>query len=232
MSEPKFTGVWIPAMVFQNANLSMTAKLLYGVVAALDGSDGCYASNAYLQRHLGLSERSIQAVLKELDDACLIRREEFNGKRIIRTVESIALSNANTNTQVTRSEEGCRKLRRGVQKTAGEGCRKLHPYNIVDNKEDNNNKSMPWAEGVEAPFESEAFQKAWMAWIDYRKELKKALKPTTVKAQWKQFAVWGEAKSIKAIEISIKNGWTGLFEPHMNNQYKQYPLQAKDHDVF
>jgi hypothetical protein len=237
MSEPKFTGVWIPAGVFQRADLSMSAKLLYGVVAGLDGSDGCYASNSYLQRHLGLSERSIQVVLKELDDACLIRRENFDGKRIIRTVESIALSTSFANSCVTHSEEkGCKKLRGRVQKTAGEGCKKLHPYNKEDNKEDITTPTpsceddIPWTEGL--PFDSKAFSEAWASWIEYRKEMKKPLKPTTVKAQWKELVKWGEQKSIEAIEQSIKMGWQGLFEPRQNgfNQYNKKPLTANDHN--
>lgn len=244
MSEPKFTGVWIPAGVFQRADLSMTAKLLYGVIAGLDGSDGCYASNAYLQRHLGLSERSIQGVLKELDDATLIRREDFNGKRIIRTVESIALSNSYSDAQVTRSEgEGCKILRGGVQKTAGEGCKKLHPYNKEDNKEDKKNKKkksvvgsvdeIPWTEPL--PFSSDAFSRAWQSWLDYRKEMKKPLKDSTVKAQWREFTTWGEEKSIHSIQQSIKNGWQGLFEPQKSiGVFKSNtkPLTAKDHEVF
>lgn len=245
MSEPKFTGVWIPAGVFQRTDLSMSAKLLYGVVAGLDGSDGCFASNSYLQRHLGLSERSIQGVLKELDDATLIRREDFNGKRIIRTVESIALSNSYADAQVTRSDaEGCKKLRGGVKKTAGEGCKKLHPYNKEDNKEDIttptpsfNKESLirqldeiPWAS--ELPFNSKAFSDAWSSWIEYRKEMKKPLKPTTVKAQWKELVKWGEQRSIEAIEASIKNGWQGLFEPRQNSfgKYNKKPLNADDHN--
>lgn len=244
MSEPKFTGVWIPAGVFQRADLSMSAKLLYGVVAGLDGSDGCYASNAYLQRHLGLSERSIQVVLKELDDACLIRRENFDGKRIIRTVESIALSTSFANSCVTRSEdEGCKKLRGRVQKTAGEGCKKLHPYNKEDNKEDittptpSSEDDIPWAEDKEIgpmPFSSDEFKKAWADWIDYRKEMKKPLKPKSIKAQWKQFVLWGEAGCVESIRQSILSGWQGLFPPRQNNQqmYHKKPLTAKDHETF
>ncbi len=236
MSEPKFTGVWIPAGVFQRADLSMSAKLLYGVVVGLDGSDGCYASNAYLQRHLGLSERSIRGVLKELDDACLIRREDFNGKRIIRTVESIALSRSFADAQVTKSEGEAKNCLGGRQKTAVGGGKKLPPYNKEDNKEDkttptpSSEDDIPWTEGL--PFDSKAFSEAWATWIEYRKEMKKPLKPTTVKAQWKELVKWGEQKSIDAIEQSIKNGWQGLFEPRQNGfgQYNKKPLTANDHN--
>ena len=218
VSELKFTGVWIPAQVFQSTELSNTAKLLYGVVAGLDGTDGCYASNAYLQASLNQSERAIQVVLKQLEDAGLVVRDEINGRRIIRTVESIALG-------------GCKKLRGGMQKTAGEGCRKLHPYNKENNKEDRDTKAkVTWTE--ELPFESEAFSKAWLSWIKYRKEIKKPIKESTINAQWEEFKKWGEQKSIISIELSIKNGWQGLFEPARSVGGNSKPLTAKDHEQF
>jgi hypothetical protein len=104
MSEPKFTGVWIPAGVFQTQTISLTAKVVYGVVDALDNEEGCFASNAYLSRHLGLSVRQLQTILSELEDARLIRRVAHEGHRVIRTVEKVALQDALASTQVTRSE--------------------------------------------------------------------------------------------------------------------------------
>jgi hypothetical protein len=207
MSNLKFTGVWIPVEVFKSNQVSNTAKMLYGVISGLDGHEGCFASNAYLQGVLGVSERGIQCLISELIDVGLVVRTDIGGKRILKTVEHIAL----------------------------EGCKKLHPYNIEDNKEDKDTsrsvpekqKNIPWSEPL--PFESEQFSNAWRNWQDYRKELKKPLKPTTVKAQWRQFVLWGEKKSIESIETSIKNGWTGLFEPK-NNGGKL--LTSKDHNEF
>jgi hypothetical protein len=229
MSEPKFTGVWIPAGVFQHTTLSITAKVVYGVVEALDNDDGCFASNAYLSRHLGLSVRQLQNVIKELDDANLITRVEQDGRRVIRTVEKIAI------TKALGGEVNCVG---GVKKTSRGGCNKLHPYSKEDNKESINTKgqpvnidSIPWTS--ELPFSSEVFSKAWQSWLDYRKELKKPLKDATVKAQWKEFVKWGEAGAIASIEQSIKNGWQGLFEPRVGYaKGNTNVLTARDHEAF
>lgn len=242
MSEPKFTGVWIPAGVFQTKMLSMTAKVVYGVVDALDNEDGCFASNAYLSAHLGLKERQVQNILSELTDARLIVRVDVGGRRVIRTVEKVAVMGALTTAQVTRSD-GCNKLHEGVQEIAGGGCKKLHTYNKEDNKEDkttptpSSGADIPWAEDKDIgpmPFSSDEFKKAWAEWIDYRKEIKKALKPKSIKAQWKQFVLWGEAGCIESIQQSIRSGWQGLFPPRQNNQqmYHKKPLTAKDHETF
>jgi len=89
VSEPKFTGIWIPAIVLTYP-ISITAKVCFGVVDGLDNEDGCFASNAYLQNHLQLEKRQLQNILKELDDAKLIVRQEVAGRRIIRTVNKVA----------------------------------------------------------------------------------------------------------------------------------------------
>jgi hypothetical protein len=231
MSEPKFTGVWIPAGVFQTQTISLTSKVVYGVVDALDNEEGCFASNAYLSRHLGLSVRQLQAILSELEEAKLIRRVACEGHRVIRTVEKVALQDALASTQVTRSEGDAENRMGGVKKTAGGGCGKPHTYSKDDNKEDRDTKdSAPWSSPL--PFESEAFSKAWMSWIDYRKEIKKPIKESTMKAQWKEFQKWGEQKAIIAIEQSITHGWQGIFEPARSVGGNTKPLTAKDHSDF
>lgn len=240
MSEPKFTGVWIPATVFQTQTISLTAKVVYGVVDALDNEEGCFASNAYLSRHLGLSVRQLQAILAELEEAKLILRVAHEGHRVIRTVEKVALQKALTDTQVTRSEGDAENCMGGVKKTARGGCGKPHPYSKEDNKEDKDTKSFVQTKAskdnvqeqiwrVRLPFGSQAFLTAWDSWVNYRKQLKRKLTDASVQAQCKDFVLWGEVKSIVAIETSIKNGWTGLFEP-LRNVTQSRPLNANDHN--
>ena len=107
----------------------------------------------------------------------------------------------------------------------------MHPYNKENNKEDKDTKvKVTWTE--ELPFESEAFSKAWLSWIKYRKEIKKPIKESTINAQWEEFKKWGEQKSIISIELSIKNGWQGLFEPARSVGGNSKPLTAKDHEQF
>jgi hypothetical protein len=235
MSEPKFTGVWIPAGVFQTTMVSITAKVVYGVVDALDNEDGCFASNAYLSRHLGLGERQIRNILGELEEAKLIVRVEEGGRRVIRTVEKTALQYALTTAQVTKPEPvneigEAKNFLGGRKNISVGGGKKLPTYNKEDNKEDRDTKAMPWSSPL--PFESEAFSKAWASWIDYRKEIKKPIKESTMKAQWKEFAKWGEQKAIIAIEQSITHGWQGIFEPARSQGGNTKPLTSKDHSDF
>ncbi len=232
MSEPKFTGVWIPASVFQTPTISLTAKVVYGVVDALDNEEGCFASNAYLSRHLGLSVRQLQTILSELEEAKLILRVACEGHRVIRTVEKVALTNALASTQVTRSEGDAENRMGGVKKTARGGCGKPHTYSKEDNKGDKDTgKELGWI--VSLPFGSDAFIASWKSWVAYRKEMKKKLTDSSVQAQFKEFVAWGEAKSIASIEQSIKQGWQGLFEPKQNlTKGNTNVLTARDHEAF
>ena len=232
MSEPKFTGVWIPASIFQTPTISITAKVVYGVLESLDNEGGCFASNAYLSKHLGLEVRSVQLILADLEVAGLIKRsEDPNGRRIIRTIERVAVTKALADGQVTRSE-GCNKLQGGMQKTTGGGCKKLHTYNKEDNKGDKDTvQQQGWI--VRLPFGSEAFINAWKSWVVYRKEMKKKLTDSSVTAQCREFALWGEQKSIESIEQSIKQGWQGLFEPNKKFGAKtSKALTSDDHSAF
>jgi hypothetical protein len=68
---------------------------------------------------------------------------------------------------------------------------------------------------------TEAFKKAWGAYLAYRREAKiKAIKPTSIAAQWKTLAEWGEPAAIESIEETIRNSWQGLFPPKGGNHAK------------
>lgn len=59
-----------------------------------------------------------------------------------------------------------------------------------------------------------AFKEVWQEWKDYRKsEIRKKLTPTAEKRQLSFLANLGIEEAIKSINESMKNGWTGLFEP-------------------
>jgi hypothetical protein len=62
------------------------------------------------------------------------------------------------------------------------------------------------------------FETAWARWTEYRREIRKKLTLSTTKSQLKMLAKLGETKAIAAIERSIRNGWTGLFELRESNR--------------
>jgi hypothetical protein len=212
---PKFTGVWLPKEILEHENLSVTAKMAYGIIDGLDGEDGCYASNGYLGRILGVSERQVKNIVGDLLDAGVITRVVHSNAqgsvRYLHTVARVALLKAG-------EEKNCTE---GVKPVArGEGS-KVPPYRKEDKKEDINTVVLPYGE---------AFKLAWEKWVGYRKEIKKPMKPTTVREQLALFASWNsEENSVASINKSIAFGWQGVFVVNGNNAKTKPTLTSQDH---
>lgn len=81
----------------------------------------------------------------------------------------------------------------------------------VDDKKDSR-ETIPFQEGS-------AVLKAWSEWVEYRKEKKKKLTPSTIKKQIQFLGGRGDPEIIEIINQSIRNGWEGLFDlKHFNNK--------------
>ncbi len=67
---------------------------------------------------------------------------------------------------------------------------------------------------LEGPLHTAEFQAVWEEWSDYRAlEKKSSLGPRAVPKQIKMLEALGEALAIETINLSIQNGWLGLFPP-------------------
>jgi hypothetical protein len=56
---------------------------------------------------------------------------------------------------------------------------------------------------------------SWQRWLDYRKQIGKAIKPASMLAAKRKLAAFGQQQSA-AVEQSIANGWQGLFDVRVN----------------
>lgn len=63
------------------------------------------------------------------------------------------------------------------------------------------------------PLNTPEFKSAWTDWKKHRSEKKKPLTPMSIKRQIRMLVEMGEHGAIACIDTSIRNGWTGLFEP-------------------
>ena len=52
---------------------------------------------------------------------------------------------------------------------------------------------------------------AWATWVDYRKQIRKPLKPASILAAQRKLAAFG-CDQYAVVEQSIANGWTGIFQ--------------------
>jgi hypothetical protein len=63
------------------------------------------------------------------------------------------------------------------------------------------------------PIKTPRFWVVWKEWRKHRSEKRQSLKPTSERKQLAAMAQMGEDRAVIAIEWSIKNGYTGIFEP-------------------
>jgi len=92
MSEQEyaFKGIWIPAEIFLAEDLNPTEILLLAEIIALDGEDGCFASNAHFAKRFKVTQKYVSRVINMLVSKNYITSDIVwkNGKvdkRIIRS---------------------------------------------------------------------------------------------------------------------------------------------------
>jgi hypothetical protein len=69
--------------------------------------------------------------------------------------------------------------------------------------------------GVEIPeaLRTPAFSAAWTDYQQHRHEMRKKLTPLATKRLLSQLAGWGSDRAVESLQQSVRNGWTGVFEP-------------------
>ena len=73
----EFTGIWIPAVIIDDPELTPTDLIVYAQIASFNC---CTASNKYLAELAHVSERSVQRTLRRLDAKGYIRTEVTHSK--------------------------------------------------------------------------------------------------------------------------------------------------------
>lgn len=67
----------------------------------------------------------------------------------------------------------------------------------------------------------EPFRKSWGDWCQHRKESGKKLTPLAIKKQLAKIKAMGAERGVEAIEHSIAQNYTGIYEPSVNKQASQ-----------
>jgi len=82
MSTPKraFKGVWIPAEIWDCSAISWMEKCLLAEINALDGGDGCWASNEFLAEKFGTTAGNIAKILSSLRSLGFVETIKFDGR--------------------------------------------------------------------------------------------------------------------------------------------------------
>lgn len=83
--ERKFKGVWIPAELWLDRELSITEKVMLVEIESLqDDVKGCYASNAHFAKFFGLSNSRVSEIISGLAEKSMVTVELIrDGKRVV-----------------------------------------------------------------------------------------------------------------------------------------------------
>ena len=194
----------IPSEV-RYSNITPNAKILFAEITALSNKEGyCWTTNRYFANLYKTSNRSIQNWIKELEMNEFIKVEiENNNSRKIYVF-------------------GMKKFSRGHEKN-------FSPYNIYNNKNNNNNIYIEKTETESLPFTSEKFIQTWNNFKTFRKELKHPITKTSIAGILNKLKNFTEEEAIKMLNMSIENGWRGVF-PLREVKTKVSPVKISNFD--
>lgn len=184
-----------------------------------------FPSISRLAKDTGLSARTVQYRLRELEQAGAIRRGNqaipaayINQRDRIPVCYDIASERgAQRAPGVPHDTTGCTPEHNGVHATTERGAQRAPepPINHqVTTKESKARAGKPAGE-TSAKFDpltarpSNVTEKAWADWCQHRKEIRKPLTATSCKQQAEDLANHPNPDAV--IKLSIGKGWTGLF---------------------
>ena len=117
----EFTGIWIPAVIINDPELTPTDLIVYAQIASFNC---CTASNKYLAELAHVSERSVQRTLRRLEAKGYTRTEVTHSKANISQRKIFAMG----------VENYAEQMQDGMTNCHG-GDDKLSPNNKEDNKD-------------------------------------------------------------------------------------------------
>lgn len=213
-----FKGVWIPAEVWLNPDLSLTEKALYSEIDSLDGEEGCFASNEYFAGFFGASERSIQRGLSHLRELGYVSQETFNGRtRRLRATRQKChgRGDKNVTSGVTKMSPIYNNIENSLDKsphtpqgefelTLDGGCKKEE--SVLSAKGESGKPTPPNAPATPSPKSDEDFDAFWAAYPKCERKSGKA----ECRAIWHSRNLSSvKGRLMKALEIDkASRGWT------------------------
>jgi len=192
VSDLPFKGVWIPAKVFSNPNISTNAKFLWSIIHILSNERGCYASRATLASYLNCTDRNVQMLIGELHTAGLIRRDATG---VLWDIVTLAV-------------EGEENFTGGVKNPSGEGRKILHP---IDTRDINDKTKIQMTEVAIATGKLEqGVADAWGEYIMLRRSRKWTTSIPWMHKQLKYLSGFDPKAAKEALEVSTRNEWQSI----------------------
>lgn len=207
-----FKGVWIPKFIWLDKRLTFLDKVILIEIDSLDSDEkGCWASNEYLAEFCQCSITKVSLAITKLMELNYLELENFNGRqRVLRS----CLSKSERQT--------FKNLKADIKKVKGSN----KENNISNNIDDIINEFNFPLVVVEAVKE----------WLDYKKEKGQKYKDRGLKALLKTLKKMsdekGEQALINAINYSMANNYSGIYEPSRVSQKGKENTNNETHNEY
>lgn len=134
-----FKGVWIPAKIWLDANLSIQETVFLTEIDSLDnGKNGCFASNKYFSTFFGLSTSRCSRVIASLKDKGYLNINYIrNGKEIEKRILRV------NRQPIANVQQGIAKTQQGVAETPPRYCGNAQVNNTSNNTVNNTSNIKP-----------------------------------------------------------------------------------------
>ena len=134
-----FKGVWIPAKIWLDANLSIQETVFLTEIDSLDnGKNGCFASNKYFSTFFGLSTSRCSRVIASLKDKGYLNINYIrNGKEIEKRILRV------NRQPIANVQQGIAKTQQGVAETPPRYCGNAQVNNTSNNTINNTSNIKP-----------------------------------------------------------------------------------------
>jgi helix-turn-helix protein len=89
-SGEKFKGIWVPREILRVPGVNPTQKLLWSSIHGLDKQGECWATNAYFEKLLNLSERQVKYSIQALKKKGLLtveKQKRGTNQRLLQTIQ-------------------------------------------------------------------------------------------------------------------------------------------------
>ena len=211
--ERQFKGIWIPAEVWLNKDLSLIDKVILAEVDSFCGNGKSYfKSNTTIAKETGLGISTISRSVKKLLDLGLIA-SSFNGRlRHLRTVSILDL-----NSQTSEIEDSA------LSEIPTTNTTTLTVTNTITKGGD-----------LVLPFDGIDFSLMWDTWKSERKQ--KRIRKYTILGEksilhkLQEDSGNNEYVAIEIIKQSITQGWQGLFPLKTKKNEKGFNKKAINSD--
>lgn len=216
--ERQFKGVWIPAAVWLNPELTAIEKMIYSEVESFTGRGATFfKSNESIATEMGVSLSTVKRSLSGLIAKGYIIHLRYDGR--VRHLQSCEPSDGSNRTYQSGHIEPISR----VKSTHQEGH--IEP---VSKQVSTQSKSPPKIE-VPLGFESEDFGDAWKLWKDYKakehgfKYKSPISEQTTIQKLHND--TQGDTKhAILAIGNAIARGWKGIYPQSSDTSERDNPV--------